>query len=72
MRKIFLILSLLAFSLASCSETPKGVEEPESAREIIDTYVDTLVTAPQKAHSAAGDVDERAKALEKQLDELDR
>jgi hypothetical protein len=72
MRKTFLILSLLAFSLGSCSETPEGVEEPESAREIIDTYVDTLVTAPQKTRNAAGDVDERTKAMEKQLDELDR
>lgn len=72
MRKTILLLALLALSISSCADTSREEKEAKSAGEIVDQYVDTLVTAPDKAKDAATVVDERHEAQMKALEELDQ
>jgi ABC-type Fe3+-hydroxamate transport system substrate-binding protein len=72
MRKTILLFALLALSISSCADTSKEEQETKSAGEIIDQYVDTLVTAPDKTKDAATEVDERHDAQMKAIEELDQ
>jgi hypothetical protein len=72
MRKTILLLSLLVLSISSCADTSKEGEEGTSAGEIIDKYVDTLVTAPGKARGAAEDLEDRTEAQQRAIEELDQ
>ncbi len=59
MHKILIyILMVSCTALVSCSK-PKDetVDGPKSTGEIIDTYVETLTTAQDKARASAGMVD---------------
>ncbi len=66
-----LIIAII-FSALSCSKGTDGVEErPPSTAEIIDKYIDTLVTAPKQARKAAEDVEKRNEAEERALRALE-
>jgi hypothetical protein len=66
-----LLAAILLISVSGCKEKAEEVEEAPSAAEIVDKYVDTLVTAPGKARDAAADVQKRTEAEEKALKELE-
>ncbi len=67
-----IIALLFLFSALSCSKGKDGVaESPPSTAEVIDKYIDTLVTAPKTARKAAEDVEKRNEAEERALKELE-
>ncbi len=72
-RRTVLIIALFSlFSILSCSKGKDEVaEKPPSTAEVIDKYIDTLVTAPEKARKAAEDVEKRNEAEERALRELE-
>jgi hypothetical protein len=71
MRKSIIFIALLALSVISCADSSKEEKEAKSAGEIIDQYVNTLVSAPGKARDAKDVTDERTEAQMKALEELD-
>jgi hypothetical protein len=72
MRKTILLVFLLALSISSCADTSREGEEGKSAGEIIDEYVDTLVTAPDRARGAAEELEGRAELQKEAIEELDQ
>ncbi|HHL40294.1 MAG TPA: hypothetical protein ENJ37_07300 [Deltaproteobacteria bacterium] len=65
-------ISVLLCALPAGCSSQQAQEEGKSASEIIDTYVDTLTTAPEKARSAAQKARSLNEAEMKALKELDR
>ncbi len=69
---LILIIAMSLFSAFSCSKGKDEVTEiPPSTAEVIDKYIDTLVTAPKKARKAAEDMEKRTEAEERALKELE-
>lgn len=68
-KKILLLLFL--FPLYGCGEKTEEVKDRPSSMEIVDKYVDTLVTAPDKARASANAMEERNEAEERALKELE-
>lgn len=62
MLKKLILITLVLFTAASCSDGSKKEEKGKSAGEIVDKYVETITTAKPKAKTAA-------EALEKSNEE---
>jgi hypothetical protein len=72
-RKTVLFIAMFSlFSALSCSKgKDEATERPPSTAEVIDKYIDTLVTAPEKARKAAEDLEKRNEAEERAIRELE-
>lgn len=68
---LFALSALFVFFLASCKGR-KAEEVPPSSGEIINKYVETLSTAPQKARDAANVAGGRAEMEEKAIKEIEQ
>lgn len=64
-----LLFIIAALSLFGCSGNK---DEGNSAVEVVDKYVDTLQSAPQKAEDAAKAEEKRSETEEKAIKELDQ
>ncbi|MEE9615253.1 MAG: hypothetical protein V3W31_09965 [Thermodesulfobacteriota bacterium] len=66
LKLILLPLALVALLGACSNEEPKGA----STKEVVDNYVDTLVTAPKKAQKVVDKTVDRLKEQEKLQKEM--
>lgn len=67
-RLLFACLTL-SLALMACSSEKKKEEGQQSAKEIVDNYTTTLVTAPEKARAARAATEARAEAEKKAIEE---
>ncbi len=66
------IAALLLLLLISCAKKDEEIkEEAPSTAEIIDRYVDTLVSAPKTTKKAVIELEKRNEAEERALKELE-
>ena len=66
---------LLLAVITSCSEKPSTEKQPEQAKstgEIVNTYVNTLTTAKDKANKAAEATNARTDVDSKAAQEMDK
>lgn len=64
-------MATIIITVTGCKEKTERVDAPPSTGEIVEKYVDTLVTAPDKAKDVVGAMGERTEAEEKALKELE-
>lgn len=75
MKIIHCLYILFLVFATSCTNKPspaKQSQQPESAGEIVNKYVDTLTTAPDKAKKAAGAVDAKIEEENKAAQDLEK
>ncbi len=73
-------LLFLTMFMVSCSSEPRATDDKSQERqgkermstgEIVDRYVDTLTTARGKARDSAEAVEERTRATERAIEEME-
>jgi len=73
---IYKYLPILLFAfITSCTEKPSTIKQPEKAEstgEIVNTYVNTLTTAQDKAKKVAGAVSTRIGEENKAAQEMEK
>ena len=70
MKNISLIFTITALLfLTSCSGGSDNGKKGESTKEVVDKYMTTLQTAPDKARKAASALEKRGAAIDKDAEE---